>query len=80
MLEPKIKIVPMRPETPKPKVITVRMPLALHEKLINEAHEHRTSLNQLCLTKLNLVLDHKDKENPVVTGWHLTTPQQQQSD
>lgn len=34
------------------RVITVRMPKSLHETLVMEAHDQRTSLNQLCITKL----------------------------
>jgi hypothetical protein len=34
------------------RVITVRLPKSMHEQLRKEAHEHLTSLNQLCITKL----------------------------
>jgi predicted HicB family RNase H-like nuclease len=34
------------------RVITVRMPKSLHEALRAEAHERRTSMNKLCITKL----------------------------
>lgn len=34
------------------KVITVRLPMTLHEALKIEAHEYRTSMNALCITKL----------------------------
>jgi predicted HicB family RNase H-like nuclease len=34
------------------RVITVRLPKSLHEALKSEAHEHRTSMNQLCISKL----------------------------
>ena len=34
------------------RVITVRLPKSLHEALRVEAHDHRTSLNQLCISKL----------------------------
>lgn len=34
------------------QVITVRMPRSLHEALKAEAHQQQTSLNQLCLRKL----------------------------
>ena len=33
-------------------VITVRMPASMHAALKDEAHRVRTSLNQLCITKL----------------------------
>ncbi len=34
------------------RVITVRLPESLHESLRIEAHEHRTSMNKLCISKL----------------------------
>jgi predicted HicB family RNase H-like nuclease len=34
------------------RVITVRLPKSLHEALRVEAHEHRTSMNKLCISKL----------------------------
>ena len=34
------------------RVITVRLPKSLHEKLRVEAHEHHTSMNKLCISKL----------------------------
>ncbi len=34
------------------RVITVRLPCSVHEALREEAHEHRTSMNQLCISKL----------------------------
>ena len=34
------------------RVITVRMPKSLHESLRVEAHEHHTSMNKLCISKL----------------------------
>ena len=34
------------------RVITVRLPKSLHEALRVEAHDHRTSMNQLCISKL----------------------------
>ena len=34
------------------RVITVRLPASLHEFLKAEAHDHKTSINQLCITKL----------------------------
>jgi predicted HicB family RNase H-like nuclease len=46
---------------PKPeetKVITVRLPLSLLEALQEEAHEHRTSVNKLCISKLLQFIDH----------------------
>ncbi len=41
------------PESVEPtRVITVRLPKSLHEALRVEAHEHRTSMNKLCISKL----------------------------
>jgi len=40
------------------KVITVRLPVSLHEALREEAHEHRTSVNKLCISKLLQFIDH----------------------
>ena len=34
------------------RVITVRLPQSLHELLRVEAHQHCTSMNQLCISKL----------------------------
>lgn len=39
------------------RVITVRLPKSLHETLRAEAHDHRTSINQLCISKLLQVVD-----------------------
>ena len=42
---------PPDPEEPT-RVITVRLPKSLHEALRVEAHEHHTSMNKLCISKL----------------------------
>ena len=34
------------------RVITVRLPKSLHEKVQNKAHDERTSMNQFCVSKL----------------------------
>ncbi|MDA1050598.1 MAG: hypothetical protein O3C40_08965 [Planctomycetota bacterium] len=34
------------------RVITVRLPKSLHESLKAESHQRRTSMNQLCISKL----------------------------
>ncbi len=41
------------------KVITVRMPQSLHEKLRLEAHDKRTSMNKLCISKLLQMVDQQ---------------------
>ncbi len=38
------------------RVITVRLPKSLHEALRHEAHNHRTSMNKLCISKLLQVI------------------------
>jgi len=39
------------------RVITVRLPASLHESLKAEAHDRKTSINQLCITKLLQVME-----------------------
>ena len=39
------------------RVITVRLPKSLHEALKTEAHDRKTSMNQLCISKLLMVID-----------------------
>jgi predicted HicB family RNase H-like nuclease len=39
------------------RVITVRLPKSLHEALRAEAHEHCTSMNKLCISKLLQFID-----------------------
>jgi predicted HicB family RNase H-like nuclease len=39
------------------RVITVRIPKSLHEALRVEAHDHRTSMNKLCISKLLQFVD-----------------------
>ena len=39
------------------RVITVRLPKSLHETLRAEAHDHHTSMNQLCISKLLQMVD-----------------------
>lgn len=41
-----------QPEREPTRIVTVRMPKSLHEQLKAEAHERRTSMNQLCINKL----------------------------
>jgi predicted HicB family RNase H-like nuclease len=40
------------------RVITVRLPKSLHEALRAEAHEHQTSINKLCISKLLQFIDN----------------------
>ena len=46
------------PEEPT-RVITVRLPKSLHESLRVEAHEHHTSMNKLCVSKLLQFIDNQ---------------------
>jgi predicted HicB family RNase H-like nuclease len=39
------------------RVITVRLPKSLHESLRAEAHERKTSMNKLCISKLLQMVD-----------------------
>lgn len=41
------------------RVITVRIPKSLHETLKVEAHDHRTSMNKLCISKLLQFIDNQ---------------------
>jgi predicted HicB family RNase H-like nuclease len=42
------------------RVITVRLPKSLHEALRVEAHEHCTSMNKLCISKLLKYIDGEE--------------------
>ena len=53
------------------RVITVRLPKSLHEALRAEAHERRTSMNKLCISKLLQVVD--DELVPNDTGSESNT-------
>ncbi len=46
-------------ETEPTRVITVRLPKSLHESLRTEAHEKRTSMNKLCISKLLQMIDNE---------------------
>ncbi len=41
------------------RVVTVRLPKSLHDALRVEAHEHRTSMNKLCVSKLLQIIDEE---------------------
>ncbi len=41
------------------QMITVRLPRSLHKALREEAQEHRTSLNKLCISKLLQAIDEQ---------------------
>jgi predicted HicB family RNase H-like nuclease len=42
------------------RVITVRLPASVHEFLKAEAHDRKTSINQLCISKLLQVMDGEE--------------------
>ena len=46
------------------RMITVRLPKPVHAALRQESHEHKTSMNQLCITKLlqHVMLNGDDLE------------------
>jgi predicted HicB family RNase H-like nuclease len=47
-------------ETDEPtRVITVRLPKSLHEALRDEAHQYRTSMNKLCISKLLQIINEE---------------------
>jgi hypothetical protein len=66
----------MREDEPT-KVITVRIPQSMHEALSVEAHEHRTSVNKLCISKLlqfidrDLVPSHISQASDKATGGRI---------
>ncbi len=48
---------PSTEEAEPNRVITVRLPKSLHDLLREEAYEHRTSMNKLCISKLLRMID-----------------------
>ena len=49
----------VQPNPPEPtRVVTVRLPKSVHEALRVEAHEHCTSMNKLCISKLVQFIDN----------------------
>ncbi len=51
------------PEEEPTSVITVRIPKSLHEALRDEAYEHRTSMNKLCISKLLRIIDSEQEDD-----------------
>jgi predicted HicB family RNase H-like nuclease len=47
-------------ESEPTRVITVRLPKSLHDALRVEAHEHCTSMNKLCISKLMKFIDSEE--------------------
>ena len=51
---------PLPPSQDEPTcVVTVRIPRSVHEALRAEAHEYRTSMNKLCISKLVQFIDNE---------------------
>lgn len=62
------------PESQEPtRVITVRLPKSLHEALRAEAHDHKTSMNKLCISKLLQVLAEAEAAAQPATSIHRQT-------
>ncbi|MGA2034585.1 MAG: hypothetical protein ABSG68_20250 [Thermoguttaceae bacterium] len=41
------------------QVITIRIPQTMRDVIVAEAHEHQTSMNKLCVSKLLQYIDHE---------------------
>jgi hypothetical protein len=69
-------------ETEPTRVITVRLPKSMHEYLRTEAHDLRTSMNKLCISKLLQVIGEEmipnergtETPSPGPRLSHATTP------
>jgi hypothetical protein len=57
--EPEKKPKVTKPNQERIKVITVRLPMSVHDALKEEAHAHKTSVNQLCISKLVQLIDNE---------------------
>lgn len=55
-------------ESEPTRVITVRLPKSMHESLRTEAHDLRTSMNKLCISKLLQVIGEEMIPNERTTG------------
>lgn len=58
-------------------VITVRLPRAMHDELKDEAHDHRTTLNKLCVSKLAQQIDPTDVLKSSQSAQHAVTSMRQ---
>ena len=61
-------------ESEPTRVITVRLPKSMHEYLRTEAHDLRTSMNKLCISKLLQVI-----EQEMIPTERTATPPRRQS-
>ncbi len=62
----RLQVAPANNDQEPTRVITVRLPQSVHDSLRNEAHERRTSMNKLCISKLLQVIN--EELVPAATG------------
>jgi hypothetical protein len=60
-------------ESEPTRVITVRLPKSMHESLRTEAHDLRTSMNKLCISKLLQVIGEEMIPNERTSGTSTTS-------
>jgi predicted HicB family RNase H-like nuclease len=60
-------------ESEPTRVITVRLPKSMHESLRTEAHDLRTSMNKLCISKLLQVIGEEMIPNERASGGSSTS-------
>ena len=60
-------------ESEPTRVITVRLPKSMHESLRTEAHDLRTSMNKLCISKLLQVIGEEMIPNERASGGSSST-------
>ncbi len=60
-------------ESEPTRVITVRLPKSMHESLRTEAHDLRTSMNKLCISKLLQVIGEEMIPNERASGGSTST-------
>ena len=65
------------PETEPTRVITVRLPKSMHEYLRTEAHDLRTSMNKLCISKLLQVIGEEMIPNERASSTPAPAPTRQ---
>lgn len=63
-------------ESEPTRVITVRLPKSMHEYLRTEAHDLRTSMNKLCISKLLQVIE----QDLIPTERHSAAPARSKPD
>jgi len=66
---------PMPEATAEPiRVVTIRLPKSLHDAIRLEAHEHRTSMNRLCISKLLQLVDAEMVPSDIDSGAAVLAP------